>query len=439
VCALAPVARLQVYSTGKVAVKGVSFGVQTGEVFGFLGINGAGKTTTLQMLSGDVLPSSGTAKLGGYDILSQQPQVRRLLGYTPQFDALLDPLTVREHLELYARIKGVSETALKGQVDTKLVEMDLTKFANKKAMSLSGGNKRKLSVACAMMGNPAIVFLDEPSTGMDPVARRFMWSVISRIAADKHSSVILTTHSMEEVQALCQRVGIMVGGQLQCIGSIQHLKNRFGQGLLGEVKLDAPAPGVAASMESAIRRAIGAPPTGPALIARRQLITAATALGNVERAAEVSESGTGWALNAAFARSPHPSPAAGALDRAIPVPELAQWWAEEEGADRVIAYVTAEAFPGAALTERQGTLLRFRIPPQPASLGVLFGRLETARTRLGIASYSLSQTTLEQLFNSFAAGTQNPETGHGGVGADGKRVLGGAGTTTTPLPTPAAV
>ena len=249
----------KVYAGGKVAVRGLSFGVPRGEVFGFLGINGAGKTTTLKILSGDEIPTRGTATLGGCDILTQQIEVRRLLGYCPQFDALLDLLTVREHLELFARIKGVPEALLPGVVGAKLREMDLLPYANKLAGNLSGGNKRKLSVAIALIGDPQLIFLDEPSTGMDPVARRFMWNIISRIATERaQCSIILTTHSMEECEALANRVGIMVGGCLRCLGTTQHLKNKFGQGYLAQVKLRAPsAAKVALGTEAEARAGFG--------------------------------------------------------------------------------------------------------------------------------------------------------------------------------------
>ena len=156
----------KVYKTKKshkVAVRGASFSVRAGECFGYLGINGAGKTSTMKMLTGDVLPTSGQAFLGGMDILSQQREVRRLIGYCPQFDALLDRLTVREHLELFARIRGVSKEGLNDTVLTAMSRMDLTSFENKLAGTLSGGNKRKLSVAIALIGSPPIVFLDEPT------------------------------------------------------------------------------------------------------------------------------------------------------------------------------------------------------------------------------------------------------------------------------------
>jgi ATP-binding cassette subfamily A (ABC1) protein 3 len=127
-------------------------------------------------------------------------------------------------------------------VNAKIAEMGLTEYADRAAGTYSGGNKRKLSVALAMIGDPSIVFLDEPSTGMDPVARRFMWEVISDVVCRREKcSVILTTHSMEECEALCTRIGIMVGGILRCLGSSQHLRDRFGHGIQIEMGLNLPA------------------------------------------------------------------------------------------------------------------------------------------------------------------------------------------------------
>ena len=148
---------------GVKALQDVSFSVEEKQIMAIIGPNGAGKTSTMKMLTGDVLPTSGQAFLGGMDILSQQREVRRLIGYCPQFDALLDRLTVREHLELFARIRGVSKEGLNDTVLTAMSRMDLTSFENKLAGTLSGGNKRKLSVAIALIGSPPIVFLDEPT------------------------------------------------------------------------------------------------------------------------------------------------------------------------------------------------------------------------------------------------------------------------------------
>jgi len=155
----------KVYPDGKFAVRGISLGIPNGECFGLLGVNGAGKTTTLSILTAEFPPSSGQVRLGGYDIAENPEVVRRLVGYCPQFDALFDLLTGREHLELYARVKGLDEAQIKAVVTQKIQEMDLAEFGERNAASYSGGNKRKLSVAMAMIGSPQIVILDEPSSG----------------------------------------------------------------------------------------------------------------------------------------------------------------------------------------------------------------------------------------------------------------------------------
>ena len=211
-----------------IAVANMAYSVGKGECFGFLGANGAGKTTTLKMMTGDESPTSGTALLGGLDIMNNPYEVRQLIGYCPQFDALLPLLTAREHLMLYARIKCVPEARVERFVAALISKLGLEQIADKPAGTYSGGNKRKLSVGIALVGNPLIVFLDEPSTGMDPQARRSMWKLISSTMANR--SVILTTHSMEECEALCDRIGIMTGGRLRCLGTAPHLKQRFGSG-----------------------------------------------------------------------------------------------------------------------------------------------------------------------------------------------------------------
>ena len=217
-----------------VAVSDLFYTVHRGECFGFLGANGAGKTTVMKILTGDQQPSDGSAQLGGFDVVQNPYDVRKLIGYCPQFDALQEYLTGREHLYLYARIKCVPEESLAAFVENMVVKLGLSEYADKPAGTYSGGNKRKLSVGIALIGNPPIVFLDEPSTGMDPQARRFMWQLISSTMANR--SVILTTHSMEECEALCDRIGIMTNGRLQCLGTSQHLKSKFGRGYQVTIK-----------------------------------------------------------------------------------------------------------------------------------------------------------------------------------------------------------
>jgi ABC-type multidrug transport system ATPase subunit len=219
------------------AVKDMYIGIKRGECFGLLGVNGAGKTTTLSMLTGDVRPTSGTASLAGYDVSTELPKVLGQVGYCPQFDALLEELTGFELLRIFAALKGVPENSLEAVVQSLIRKVGLTPHAQNPTKGYSGGNKRKLSLAMALVGSPTLVFLDEPSSGMDPFARREMWKVIQTTAAKLGSSVILTTHFMEEADALCGRIGIMVDGRLACIGSSQHLKSTYGAGYQVELRL----------------------------------------------------------------------------------------------------------------------------------------------------------------------------------------------------------
>jgi ABC-type multidrug transport system ATPase subunit len=219
----------------KVAVVDLSLRIGRAECFGFLGPNGAGKTTTLSILTGDYLPSAGRAWIDGCDVVSELHAVRRRLGYCPQQDPLLELMTGRETLLMFARLKNLPEARIGGLVAAMLRQTSLLPYADVVAGAYSGGNKRKLSLAIALLGSPAVVFLDEPSSGMDPVSRRFMWDIIT--AERQRRSIVLTTHSMEECEALCSRVGIIATGRLQCLGGAQHLKSKFGGGYTIEISV----------------------------------------------------------------------------------------------------------------------------------------------------------------------------------------------------------
>ena len=182
-------------------------------------------------------PTSGDAYIKDYSILRDFRKVATNLGVVTQNNSLWDKLSVESHLYLFARLRGIPESMVKQVVEECIEELELTKHRKKLAMRLSGGMKRKLCVAIALIGDPKVVLLDEPSAGLDPVSRRNLWSVILRTMS--HRSVILTTHSMEEAEALCSRIGIMVKGQLRALGSKQHLKSKFGSGFELVVKLVA--------------------------------------------------------------------------------------------------------------------------------------------------------------------------------------------------------
>ena len=182
-------------------------------------------------------PTSGDAYIKDYSILRDFRKVATNLGVVTQNNSLWDKLSVESHLYLFARLRGIPESMVKQVVEECIEELELTKHRKKLAMRLSGGMKRKLCVAIALIGDPKVVLLDEPSAGLDPVSRRNLWSVILRTMS--HRSVILTTHSMEEAEALCSRIGIMVKGQLRALGSKQHLKSKVGSGFELVVKLVA--------------------------------------------------------------------------------------------------------------------------------------------------------------------------------------------------------
>uniref|UniRef100_A0A3Q1BNZ4 P-type phospholipid transporter n=1 Tax=Amphiprion ocellaris TaxID=80972 RepID=A0A3Q1BNZ4_AMPOC len=294
------------------AVDRLCVGVPAAECFGLLGINGAGKTTTFKMLTGDIPVSSGEAFLNGYSIRTEMRDVHQNLGYCPQFDAIDDLLTGREHLEFYARLRGVPENEVAMVAEWGIQKLGLVKYSTKSAGTYSGGNKRKLSTAMALIGSPPVIFLDEPTTGMDPKARRFLWDCILSVIKEGRS-VILTSHSMEECEALCTRMAIMVNGRFKCLGSIQHLKNRFGDGYTVIVRVGGSRP----------------------------------ALKPVEDFLQVN-------------------------------------------------------FPGSVLKEKHHNTLQYQLPYTQGALTSIFNLFTSHQQRLHIEDYSVSQTTLDQVFVNFA-------------------------------------
>ncbi|CAM9183085.1 unnamed protein product [Sphacelaria rigidula] len=398
----------------KVAVHQLSFAVSKGDCFGFLGINGAGKSTTLGILSGDISPTAGEATIAGHDILTEQSKLRRYIGYCPQEEALLDLLTVEEHLLLYARIKGVREELLAKVAGDKMDEMDLRPFQKTKACELSGGNKRKLSVAIAMIGEPRVVFLDEPSTGMDPIARRFMWDIISRMTTkDRECSVILTTHSMEEAESLCNNIGIMVNGRLRCLGSTQHLKHRFGKGFEADMKLHKPSSVASTGVLRVLQEKRPGPIIGEGLDRARlmpplDVYCRALAGGSSARADAMEEAlqyGSGSFLQDVI----------GSEGGTVPARLFIDWYLCEDRAAELELFLST-TFPGSAELVERPTLFscRYKIAHQEGmTLADVFRHFEEAKTELGLASYAVGQTTLEQIFNNFAASRENPEVGLG--------------------------
>uniref|UniRef100_A0A671MD89 P-type phospholipid transporter n=1 Tax=Sinocyclocheilus anshuiensis TaxID=1608454 RepID=A0A671MD89_9TELE len=296
----------------KPAVDRLCVGIPPGECFGLLGVNGAGKTSTFKMLTGDCVVTKGEAFLAGKSILREIDEVHQNMGYCPQFDAINDLLTGREHLEFYAILRGVPEKEVCEVAEWGIRKLGLVKYVDKKAGSYSGGNMRKLSTAISLIGAPPVVFLDEPTTGMDPKARRALWNCIHSVIKEGRS-VLLTSHSMEECEALCTRMAIMVNGRFRCLGSVQHLKNRFGDGYTIILRVAGPDPDL----------------------------------------------------------------------------------------QPVMKFIESE-LPGSTLKEKHRNMLQYQLPSSLTSLAHIFSILAKNKEFLRIEDYSVSQTTLDQVFVNFA-------------------------------------
>ncbi|GMS92021.1 hypothetical protein PENTCL1PPCAC_14196, partial [Pristionchus entomophagus] len=307
------------------AVRGVNFHADKGDCFGLLGVNGAGKTSTFRMLTAEASVSGGDAFLAGYSVKKDWRSAGQHIGYCPQFDAVLKELSGEETLRMFARIRGVPKNEIdcliiimsvqivKGVVDA----IGIQQYARRQIKSYSGGNKRRLSLGMALVGMPDVLLLDEPTTGVDPKARRTIWGILSKVR-EAGSAIVLTSHSMDECEALCTKLAIMVAGQFRCYGSIQHVKSRYG---------------------------------------------------------------TGYSL---LIRLKHPSDA-------------------EKTRRRVL-----ETFPGAVIKEHHLVQMNFMVP-RSSSWSALFERAEALATELQLEDYSLSQTTLEQVFIEFSRAAASDE------------------------------
>lgn len=275
------------------------------------------------MLTGDLEPTSGTAYRSSYNIRNSLNEYRLELGYCPQFDALLDKLTGRETLLLFCRLRGIQPKLHRGMVNRLIEISDLKHNADKRVDSLSGGNKRKLSLAMALIGSPKIILLDEPTAGVDPSARRRIWTTLNDARNRRGCSVILTSHSMQECENLCSRISIMVAGSFRCLGSTQHLRSKFGKGFTISIKLER------------------------------------------ERLADPSYTSA------------------------------------------VHSFIQS-AFPSVTVLDQHETMWTYHVPDPNLLWSQLFSKVEDAKKQFDFEDYSISDTTLEQIFISFARNQSKP-------------------------------
>lgn len=219
-----------------VAVEGLDLEIRRGEVFGVLGPNGSGKTTTIRMLCGLLTPSAGDATVVGYDLRTQQSEIRRSIGYMSQRFGLYDDLTVRENVRFYAAVYGLRGAALDDRIVELFEQLELTPRAGQLAGTLSGGWKQKLGLACATAHHPKMLFLDEPTAGVDPAARRRFWEIIYDLARDG-TTVLVTTHYMDEAER-CQRLAFLSRGHLIAQGTAAEIPAQFGKASIEDVFIE---------------------------------------------------------------------------------------------------------------------------------------------------------------------------------------------------------
>jgi len=222
----------KVYSSDVVAVDKISFAVDEGEIFGFLGPNGAGKSTTMMILTTLLKPTSGKAFVSGLDVSSQQRKVREKIGYVQQDITIDEYLSGRENLVLQARLNHIQKDKIHSRIDELLDLVELTEKQNDSAITYSGGMRKRLEIAGGLLHRPKVLFLDEPTVGLDIQTRQKIWEYIKRIHAEYEMTIFLSTHYMEEADKLCDRIGIIDYGKIQTIDTPQTLKGAIGEGVI---------------------------------------------------------------------------------------------------------------------------------------------------------------------------------------------------------------
>jgi len=367
------------------AVRDLSFYVKKGECLAILGTAGAGKTTTFKLITHDILPTRGEIFVDGLELEHNFPKIRRMFGYGPQYESTYMSMTVRENLEYYAKIKGIPENLREKMIVKLINEMDLIKYEHVQVGQLSGGNKRKTTVAVALLGNPPIVLLDEPSTGVDPQAKRFMWHIIQRISTkNKKTAVLLTTHSMEEAEYLSTKMAIMIGGEFNCIGTAQQLKDRYGKGF--EVQISLPHP--KCEEEEKCLSSLGIAST--AKMNLEEVKQVFRKINRPELEEELKLKGNAAHIDEELKRR-------GEINARV----VANFIILEEQFMN-IAKLLAEEFGEVKVPEHIGNFFKFKINKSKPThtIGFLFGMLQDIVTEYNITQYAASQTSLNQIFQS---------------------------------------
>ena len=377
----------------KVAVKGINFEMKPGTIFGLLGTNGAGKTTTFKVLTGDIFPTSGNAYIKGKEMPNNILSIRKYLGYCPQFDTILGNLTAYEHLELYANLKGIKKEYHKEIINEMLNRMNLEKYRDIKSKEYSGGNKRKLSVAIALLGGPSIILLDEPSAGMDPYSRNFMWNIINKMSTvSKNSSILLTTHSMEEAEALSTNIAIMVEGKIVTQGTVQELKDKFGKNFELDLKFKFPDEIYYEKNKNIIEANCN---FDLEKLEKEDCLKILKILEKDYLIEEFNSKGKAKVIIDEIEKNKY-----------IRYEEYIQWVFFADKLKKTFCFL--KTYFDVSLLEFYQSYSRIQIS-QKNKLSMIFDKLENNKCNLGIMNYSLKQISLEQIFINLANNIQHDD------------------------------
>lgn len=242
--------RLTKVFNGLIAVDHITFSVREGEIFGFLGPNGAGKTTTISMLTTVLKPTEGKASVLGYDVVKQASEVRKIIGVVPQEYTADEDLTGYENIILCADLYGIPREVARRRADELLELVELTRFKDKKVETYSGGMRRRLELACGLINRPKVLFLDEPTLGLDVQTRVATWDYIKRLKEEYDMTIFMTTHYLEEADALCDRIAIIDHGKIVAVGSPSELKDSLGGDIIAiAIREDADVADIIKSIE----------------------------------------------------------------------------------------------------------------------------------------------------------------------------------------------
>jgi len=379
---------------GKVAIKNLNFCLEKGECFGLLGLNGAGKTSTFKCITQEIQLTNGEIFINGVNTQNNFNLIKNQFGYCPQYDAIFEYMTVYENLEFYAKIKGVKFEYLKNIINIIIKEMRLEEFTKKISGRLSGGNKRKLSVAIAMLCNPPIILLDEPSTGMDPEARRFMWSIIHKMSKKgKKSSIIMTTHSMDEAETLCKRMAIMVNGEFVCLGKAHEIKDKYGYGY----ELNLRIKPMTEEQENDLyfnKYNIDS----QEVVKKENINEILKAINKENFSEEFEKDRLGEKLFIDIEKS-----------NGVNIRHLINFIFYVENAIKFVAY-GLDNFEKIIIEENMDNNFLFKMKKkkdEKKSIGHLFGLYDIHKDECFVTEYSIQQTSLEQIFNKFAQGQKS--------------------------------